>query len=208
MRLHLDYVRQAVSGQPAIDLHHDAALHTTQMTVCCPDRPGLLSSILGVIYAFDLGIHNIRASTYEAEKPVALDVFDISFGSRHLPGATASQLTRALEEVLNGKRTADELLVERGNDPNRVQQTFSYSYHEGLPSILEVQAPRGRGMAFRLSRFISKHGWNITAARVGQWAGRGVVLRRTTCQKAAGRSIASIWSNSDRWYRFRDPNRN
>ena len=173
VRLHLDYVRQAVTGKAVTELHHDSALRTTQLTVCCLDRPGLLSSILGVIYAFDLSIHNIRASTYEGEKSVALDVFDVSFGSRPLPAATASQLVRALEDVLSGKRTADELLSERGNDANRVQQTFSYSYHEGLPAILEVQAPRGRGMAFRMSRFISKHGWNITAARVGQWAGRG-----------------------------------
>src|SRR2546423_15419901 len=54
VRLHLDYVPQAVRGQPAVALNHDAALHNTQMTVCSLDRPGLLTSILGATYAFDL----------------------------------------------------------------------------------------------------------------------------------------------------------
>lgn len=176
VRLHIDYVRQAQEGKNAIDLHDEPAFHNTQITVCCRDRAGLLSTILGVIYAFDLNIHNIRASTYrdgDESGSVAVDLFDVSFGGKPLPGATASQVTKTLRDVLDGNRNVEEVLLERGKDPNRRQQTFSYTFHDGTPSILEIQAPKGRGMAFRLSRFISEHRWNITAARVGQWAGRG-----------------------------------
>ena len=60
-----------------------------------------------------------------------------------------------------------------GKDPDRAQQYYQFSYLEGNPGILEFRAPRGRGMAYRLSRIIARQGWNILSARVGQWAGRG-----------------------------------
>ena len=39
--------------------------------------------------------------------------------------------------------------------------------------VLEIHAPRGRGMAFRMSRRITQLGWNILSARLGQWGGHG-----------------------------------
>jgi [protein-PII] uridylyltransferase len=173
VRLHIEYVRQAQEGTPVVELYHNAALATSELTVCCQDRAGLLSQILGVIYAFDLGIHSIRASTAQTEPPIALDSFQVSFGRKPLPTATANQLIATLKSCLEGKKHYEQVLQERGKDPERTQESFSYTYVEGSPSILEIQAPRGRGMAFRLSRLIASRGWNISAARVGQWAGQG-----------------------------------
>jgi [protein-PII] uridylyltransferase len=173
VRLHLRYVDQARTGEVITDFQHDGSLGTTELTVCTLDQPGLLSSILAVLYAFDLTIHGIRASTSELQPNVALDVFNVSFGGRPMPSATTHQLAQTLEAVLSGKRSAESVLLDRGKDPNRTQQHFTFTYLEGAPSILEVQTPKGRGMAYRLSRVIAKQGWNITAARVGQWAGRG-----------------------------------
>jgi [protein-PII] uridylyltransferase len=173
VRLHLRYVLEATAGRPVIELFQVPEMGSTELTVCCQDQPGLLSRILGVIYAYDLSIHGIRASTTHTDNPVALDVFTVSFGGRPVPPASAQQLTKGLRAVLEGSQRFEDLLRDRGKDPNGTQHNFSYTYLEGAPSILEVQAPRGRGMAYRLSRLISQQGWNITAARVGQWAGRG-----------------------------------
>ncbi|HEY3782827.1 MAG TPA: HD domain-containing protein [Fimbriimonadaceae bacterium] len=173
VRLHILYEQTARSGEPVIEIHNEPSLQNSELTVCCLDRPGLLSQILGVVYAFDLGIHAIRASTTNSSPAVALDTLNISFGGRPLPTATANQVLRALKESLGGLRDYEDILREKGKDPERTQQTFSYSFLEGSPSILEVQAPRGRGMAFRISRLLASKGWNINAARVGQWAGRG-----------------------------------
>jgi [protein-PII] uridylyltransferase len=73
--------------------------------------------------------------------------------------------------VLEGVLVVEELLESKGKDPYRVQEIQSYSYLEGTPGILELQAPRGRGMPYRVSRLIADQGWDIASARVGQWAG-------------------------------------
>lgn len=172
VRLHMEYQRQAREGRPIVDVTHDLNLQTTELTVCCLDRPGLLSEVLGVIYAYDLGIHTIRAITTQSSPAVALDSFHVSFGGKPLPTATANQLIQSLHSCLEGSKGYEQVLRERGKDPERTQSSFTYTFIEGSPSILEIQAPRGRGMAFRMSRLLSSRGWNITAARVGQWAGR------------------------------------
>jgi len=132
-----------------------------------------LSKILGVFYALDLGIHAIRASTTSTTPAIAVDVFTVSFADKPLASATSKILKSALTSVLNGSLDYETFLRDKGKDPGRKQNHFSYTFLEGNPAILEVQAPKGRGMAYRLSRLIAGRGWNITAARVGQWAGRG-----------------------------------
>jgi [protein-PII] uridylyltransferase len=173
VRLHMAYVGRARAGEPTVDIFHQPELGVTELTVCCKDEPGLLSKLLGVIYAVDLSVLGIRASTTQGEQPVALDVFSLSFGGRPIPPATERQLTDSMLRVLRGETGYEALLQARGKDPEGKQQSFKYTFLEGSPGILEVQAPRGRGMAYRFSRLIAEQGWDITAARVGQWAGRG-----------------------------------
>lgn len=172
VKVHIHYVEAAQAGKAVVELYEDAALGT-EVTVCCLDRPGLLSILLGVIYAFDLSVQSIRASTTMTDPAVALDVFTLSFGGRAIPAATANNLTKSIQDVLSGDVEFEDVLLKHGKDPDRKQQTFTYTFLEGQPSILEIQAPRGRGMPFRISRVLAGEGWNITAARVGQWAGRG-----------------------------------
>jgi [protein-PII] uridylyltransferase len=124
-----------------------------------------------VLYAYDVSVIAIRACTTTSDPPIALDVFTVGFGNRPVPGATLKHVSAAISDVLKGSRTIEELLRQKGKDPGRKQQVFSYSYVEGHPSILEIQAPRGRGMPFRFSRLLSDQGWNVLSARVGQWAG-------------------------------------
>jgi [protein-PII] uridylyltransferase len=173
VNLHMQLVEQAALGEATVEEFVRADLGATDLTVCCLDAPGLLSRILGVIYAYDLSVIGIRACTTNTSPPVALDVFTVSFSGRPVPPATLAQVTRALIEVINGSRTVDDVLRQRGKDPNRPQQIFTYTFIAGNPGILEIRAPRGRGMAFRFSRLFAARGWNILAARVGQWAGTG-----------------------------------
>lgn len=170
-KLHLGYFRKALEGLPTIEFNPMPELSATEITVCAPDAPGLLSRMLGVFYALDLSIEGIRASTTRTEKPVALDVFTVSMGGKPVPLATCRQISTSMNAVLNGDQTVESLLLEKGKDPFMQQRVFSHTYIEGNPGVLEIKAARGRGMAFRFSRFIAGQGWNIVAARVGQWAG-------------------------------------
>jgi [protein-PII] uridylyltransferase len=173
VRLQMQLAQAAAQGRPTVEEFARSDLAATEITVCSLDSPGLLSRMLGVLYAFDLSVIGIRACTTSSPPPVAIDVFTVSFGGRIVPKATMGQVSGAFLDVLTGKKTIDDLLTAKGKDPWMRQQIFTYNYIAGNPGILEIRAPRGRGMAFRFSRLFAAHGWNIVAARVGQWAGNG-----------------------------------
>jgi len=169
VRLHMGMVAEARLGTATVDMVHRPEVGATDFTVCCLDSPGLLSRILGTFYALDLRVQGIRACT-TAAMPVALDVFAVSFNGRPVPAATAAEALSTLRRVISGERAMESLVRERGKDPDRTQRVLSYRYIEGLPGILEIRAPRGRGLPFRLSRLVARHGWDIQSVRLGQWA--------------------------------------
>ncbi len=171
MRLHMEFVAKAESGAPTVELYNRSDLGATEVTVCCLDAPAVLSKLLGVFYAYDLTVSGIRASTTITEPAVALDVFTISFAGRPIPSATSKQVTTAIMNVLDGTVNVLTLLLEKGKEPDRIQKVYSFQFIEGSPGVLEIHAPRGRGMPFRLSRLLAAQEWNVVAARVGQWAG-------------------------------------
>jgi [protein-PII] uridylyltransferase len=171
LQLHFEFAERAARGEPTVELFHRHDLSATDITVCTLDAARLLNRMLGVLYAFDLSVIGIRASTTTTSPHVALDVFTVSFGGRPVPAATAKQVSAALLDVLHGRREVEEVLRAKGKDPSRAQRIFSYTFVEGNPAILEIQAPRGRGMPYRFSRLFAELGWNVVSARVGQWAG-------------------------------------
>lgn len=175
IREHFHFAQRARAGDRTIELFQRDDLQATDVTVCCLDAPGLLSRVLGVFYALDLSPIGLRACTTEGDgiQAVALDVFTVTFSGRPLPRATCAELVESLNAVLSGVLNVSDLLRKRGKDPDRRQQILNHTFKTGNPGILEVRAPRGRGMAYRVSRLIADQGWNILAARVGQWAGQG-----------------------------------
>lgn len=189
---HVRYEHLAREGKIAIEVNHKPESHFTEITVCCPDAPGLLSKLLGVLYAHDLATLGVRAATTRTNRPVAIDIFSVSFNGNCLPHATERQVESALRDVLEGHTEVASLLSKKGKDPERKQDQFSYTYTEGVPGILEVRAPRGRGMAYRMSRFIAGKGWNIATARFGQWAGRGSATFYITGKDEAPLSISEV----------------
>jgi [protein-PII] uridylyltransferase len=171
VRVHFELAERAIHGQQTVEMFQRHDIGATEITVCVSDAPGLLSKLLGVMYAYDLVVSGIRASTTTTQPAIALDVFTVSFGTKPVPNATGQVVNAAILDVLKGDKTVEEILTARGKDPNRLQQIFTHSFVPGAPGVLEVRAPRGRGMPFRVSRIIADQGWNVVSARVGQWAG-------------------------------------
>ncbi len=171
--VHMDLVTRARQGEPSAVWDHDRDKHLSELTVCALDRPGLLNQILGVLYAFDLSVFALRANTTAGLRPVALDTVVASFGHQVAPPATCALIARALNQVILGEDDLNALMAKHGKDPNRRQENCKFDFIEGRPGILEIQAPRGRGMAYRISNLIWRQGWDIVAARFGQWAGQG-----------------------------------
>lgn len=173
VKWHHELSRQAKREGFAIDIRDYREASVSDITVCMPDRPGLLSDLLGIIYACDLSLITVRASTMSDEERLILDMFTVSFGGRPIPPGLRTVVAEVFRKVCAGEVSADDYVRSRGKDPSRDQQIFQWSTRPGVPTIIEVQAPRGRGMAYRMSKTISRQGWNILAARLGQWAGQG-----------------------------------
>jgi [protein-PII] uridylyltransferase len=171
--LHMGLVERAKAGSPVIEHHSVLHLGATEVTVCALDSPGLLSRLLGVLYAKDLSLLGLRASTTSSKPSVAIDVFTISFGGRPVPTATMNATSKLLRQMVMGELDLDQLLRAKSKDPNVRQQVTSWNFVPGSPGMLEIRTPRGRGMPFRFSRIFTARGWNILAARVGQWSGTG-----------------------------------
>jgi [protein-PII] uridylyltransferase len=143
----------------------------TELTIAIHDRPGVLPDILGVIYSHNLSIQNLRCSTSESDPAVVIDTFLISKLGSPIPLHLRGQIESNLRSVLLGEMNRDELLKKRGKDPERRQQFFTLEVLDREPVILEIRAPRGRGLAYRLSKAINQLGLSILSARLGQWAG-------------------------------------
>ena len=177
VKLHMKFVEKARREEVTIEIFERPEISATEVTVCAPDRPGLLSEILGVFYAHDLSVPGIRASTTTDSQPIAIDVFQVSRSDRPVPAATMSQVSKDMQAVLLREKSAFEILVQKGKDPNRLLEVDTVTYQENRsgvvgPGVLELRCPRGRGLPFRISSFLARQGWTILTARLGQYAGK------------------------------------
>jgi len=168
---HFEQVQLALGGQITFESQSRPDLNATELTVCAVDSPGLLSKILGVLYALDISVSGIRASTTNARIPVVIDTLTVNFGDRPVPSGTLHYLKSTLLDVLEGSQKIETLLKSKGKDPDRTQKVSSYRLLSGSTNILEIHAPHGRGMPYRLARLLARHKINILSAKVGQWAG-------------------------------------
>lgn len=173
IRRHFLIAQQAERGELAIDVFHHRELRVTDFTVACHDSAGALSKILGAIYALDLSLIGVRASTTTGTTPLLLDTFTVSSSGQCLGKDKVDRLTSALNRLLIQGDDLVEFMASHGRDASRKQTTLRVQIEHRDPTIIEVQAPRGRGLAFRISRVISDLGLDILAARLGQWAGNG-----------------------------------
>lgn len=168
---HLELMKRVETEGPEVHMTDRPAIEATEVLISAHDRLGLLRDVLAVFYALDLRLHSVRACTTQSEEPLILDMFTVSYGKRPLPPMAAARLESDLRKVLSGQISAHELMRAADKDPDRAQELYHWSFVPGSPATLEVRAPRGRGMAYRMSNKITKLGWTILGARVGQWAG-------------------------------------
>lgn len=174
--VHARYLAAAQQGQTIAVFENDARAATTELTVCMRDleKPGLLSRILGVIYAHDIGVHGVRAASTTGTSPIALDQITISFHRGIVPKNLTAAVSKALQTCLNDEDALNELLRGKHKDPGQRQHFLTYRFISGDPAILEFETPIGRGMPYRVTKMLAHFGWNVYVARVGQWAGRAV----------------------------------
>lgn len=168
---HIPLFREAAEGEIIIDFEDHRDLMATEITIAMPDRNGILPDILGTLYAHNLSMKSLRCSTSEDAPATILDTFMVSWADTPLTREHKRRVEQSLRSVLSQESNRREVMLRLGKDPDRRQQFYQLNVIERDPAIIEVRAPRGRGLAFRLSQTISRAGLSIVSARLGQWAG-------------------------------------
>ena len=173
---HATYIEGARAGETIVVFENDAKSATTELTVCRPDldRPGLLSRILGVIYAHDINVHGVRASSTHEKNPIVLDQVTISYRQGLVPKNLSAAVSKALKECLTDETLLNDLLLARHKNPDQKQHFLTYRFIAGEPAVIEFETPTGRGMPYRVTKMLAHFGWNVYVAKMGQWAGRAV----------------------------------
>lgn len=174
--VHAGYVREARDAKTIVVFENDNKTATTELTICTRDleRPGLLSRILGVLYAHDTTVHGVRAASTREEAAIALDQITLSYRRGIVPKNLTAAISTSLSDCLPNEARLDDLLREKHKDPDQRQHFLTYRFLPGEPAVIEFETPIGRGMPYRVTKMIAQFGWNVHVARVGQWAGRAI----------------------------------
>lgn len=191
--LHIHYIQRVRSGEgPVIEFHNAPESPYTELTLCTFDdpQPGLLSKIAGVLYALDAEVSMARVLTREDEPRVALDTLWITVRHRPLSLNQCAVLEKALRKILVGEQSVREFLHAHQKDPDLPLQVSQLQIHDDASetyTVIDMQTAPDAGALYRASYALSRLGWNIHSARLGQWAGRTVLS--FYCTDAQGKKI-------------------
>jgi [protein-PII] uridylyltransferase len=174
--VHARYLKRASEGETIVVFENDNKAATTEITICTRDleKPGLLSRILGVIYAYDVSVHGVRAASTRDGQTLALDQITVSFRHSVVPKNLSAAISASLKECIRDVVKLEDLLRDKKKDPDQRQHFLKYHFIEGEPAVIEFETPIGRGMPYRVTKMLAHFGWNVYVGRVGQWAGRAV----------------------------------
>jgi len=177
MYLHMAMInRLRDTSLPMVDFKTEYGSDFTELTIVAYDDPGpgLLAKIAGVMHALDVNLHATQIFTREASVRIALDTLWADFRGRPLSSSKKAEVQENLRQVLTGRLELETLFKKRKKqekeqviDLARLDDAASDRY-----SLLEVRAPDEPGVVYRLSRAISRLGWNIHSARMSIWGSR------------------------------------
>lgn len=180
MGLHLAMIGALVNGEAesgvVTDLRTLPGTLQTELTLVAYDdpKPGLLSKVTGVLYAYDIRLHAAQVFTRPMPegRSIVVDTLVIDYRDHPLDRPMRTELATALANVLGGKETVADLLQRR----RRTEPSLGTVQNQRLEpaeelSLLDVVIARGPGAIHALCKALTGQGWNIHAARLSSWGG-------------------------------------
>jgi [protein-PII] uridylyltransferase len=166
---HLGEGRRATVACIGTDAHQ-----LTQLCVIADDKTGLLADITAVLAGGRVIVHGAQIySCRLGPRELALDLFWVQSRGGCEPPALAAKLERDLDDVLSGKRRADELVPRRGADTRRDRngpfvETRVMVDQRASPdhTVFEVFTRDRPGLLFTLAHELSAHGVSIRLAKI------------------------------------------
>ncbi|MEX1218663.1 MAG: [protein-PII] uridylyltransferase [Acidimicrobiales bacterium] len=142
-----------------------------QIVVVSPDRPGLFSRVAGVLSLNGLTV--LEAAAHSAENQMALEQFRVqsNFDSE-IPW---DRVIRDLEKALDGRLALAARLEERSKAYRRPRRLPGLVTHAEViidnalshdATVLEVRAPDGVGVLWRITRALHELDLDITSAKI------------------------------------------
>jgi [protein-PII] uridylyltransferase len=174
--LHMEMLSKLLSSEgPLIEVVEREGM--SEIVICAFDDPvpGLLSKITGTLYAGDVDIYTVYAYTLNSDfGRIALDSIWASYKGRALSGYKARKAVDALEDVLRGRRSVEDIIAESGkampsfkvedvNITNSVADDMTY---------IHIVAQDVRGLFYSLTKALSSMGLDIRTAKAITWAGK------------------------------------
>ena len=142
-----------------------------QIVVVSPDRPGLFSRVAGVLSLNGLTV--LEAAAHSAENHMALEQFRVqsNFGTE----VPWDRVIRDLEKALDGRLALAARLEERSRTYRRPRRLPGLVTHPEVivdnelshdATVLEVRAPDGVGVLWRITRALHELDLDITSAKI------------------------------------------
>ena len=139
------------------------------LTVVAPDRPGLFARVAGVLALHGLDVLDAAAATRDG---MGLEVFRVesAFG----PGIAWAKVLDDLELALAGKLALHARLAERARvyerpstHPTPIEPRIAFDNDASSEAtVVEVHAPDGIGVLYRITRALTELDLDIVSAKV------------------------------------------
>lgn len=154
---------------------------TTSLLIYTPDHFGLMARISGALAS--AGANILAANISTTKDGMALDNFALQSGQGG-PITNEAQLRRireALELVLTGKATPEQLLARADPRITRKQEHFEVptevtadNQYSEVSTLIEITAKDRLGLLFAITRQLERHDVQIRSARIATYGERAV----------------------------------
>jgi [protein-PII] uridylyltransferase len=146
----------------------------SELTIVTHDRPGLFAMLTGVLTSAGLNIAGARIAT--SQEGIALDVFQLSHVDRKemiMDSETWAHIYSRLSDVLNGKRTLDDLLRSARSPSFMTNKKSRYGNdvtvdNESSPhyTVIDITGPDRVGFLFTVTYALFALGLEIHVAKI------------------------------------------
>ena len=180
IRLHVEMAHTLLIGETdfpvVVDVRGNATDRESVVTIVAFDdpRPGLLAKITGVLYAFDIKLHSAQVFTRSTSdsSAIVIDTLRIDYRDRGIDRSLRNDLVVAIEKALSGKETVGDMIARKRRPAAVLGRTQSLTLVplDAEMLLVDVRLANDSSAVHALCRNLTAAGWNISAARLTQWA--------------------------------------
>jgi [protein-PII] uridylyltransferase len=180
IRLHVEMAHTLLIGETdfpvVVDVRGNATERESVVTIVAFDdpRPGLLAKITGVLYAFDIKLHSAQVFTRSTSdsSAIVIDTLRIDYRERGIDRSLRNDLVVAIEKALSGKETVGDMIARKRRPAAVLGRTQSLTLVplDAEMLLVDVRLANDSSAVHALCRNLTAAGWNISAARLTQWA--------------------------------------